>query len=31
MEQALDKKTSLNQKDLYGYMKARWLEWEACR
>jgi len=31
MEQALDKKTSLSQKELYTYMKNRWLEWEACR
>lgn len=31
METALDKKTSLNQKDLYTYEKLRWVEWEACR
>jgi len=31
MEQALDKKTSLNQKDLYGWLKSFRLLWEACR
>jgi hypothetical protein len=31
MEQALDKKNTVNQEDLYNYEKSRWLQWEACK